>query len=101
MTVLNHHIMRNTPNDPIAVELSHRYPAHRNTIRFVQPNGSVVECPLVDHLIVVFVAVNGEVFDEDVRDAGALEQGKIGGDLRIALKVEALLQAAIQLEAIA
>ena len=101
MTVLDQHIVGNAPDDAVAVEISHRHPAHRNAIAFIQANGPVVERALVDHFIVGLVAINGEVLDENVRDAGALEQREIGGDLGITLEMETFFQAAIEFEAIA
>ena len=39
------------------------------------------------------VAVHGEVLEDGIRHAGALEQREVSGDVRVALQVEALLQA--------
>jgi hypothetical protein len=41
-----------------------------------------------------FVAIDGQILDEDVADAGALEQGEIGGDVRNLGKMESFFEAA-------
>src|SRR5262249_30487455 len=101
MAVLHQHIVRDAPDDAVAVEVAHGHAAHGDAIAFIQANGAVVERALVEHGVLGLVAVDGDVLNDHVRDIGALDQCKIGGDLRITAQVETLLQATIQLEALA
>ena len=74
MTVLNEHVVRNAPDDAVAIEIAHRHSAHRDAIAFIQANGAIVERALVDHFIMGLVAIDREVLDDDISDAGALKQ---------------------------
>src|SRR5262249_13353247 len=92
---------RNTPDDPVAVEVAHGHVSDGDAITFIQPDAAIVKRAFVEHLVVRLVAVRGEAIDGDVGDARALKQREVGGYLRIALEVEAFLQTAIKLEAVA
>ena len=74
MTVLHEHVVGNAPDDAVAIEIAHRHPTHRDAIAFIQANGAIVERALVDHFVVRLVAINREVLDDDISDAGALKQ---------------------------
>ena len=74
VALLHENIMRNAPDDAVAVEIAHRHPTHRDPIAFIQPNGAIVERALVDHFILRLVAIDREVLDNDISDAGALKQ---------------------------
>src|SRR5438093_249967 len=101
VTVFYEHVVRNPPDDPVAVKVAHRNIANGDAIRFVQANGAIVERTTVEHFVVGLVAIDADVLDDDIGDVGALKKREIGGDLGVALKVETLLQAAIEFETIA
>src|SRR5262245_32675518 len=77
VTVLYEHIVRNPPDDSIAIELADGRLTHRNAIGLIHANGAVVERAFIDHFVVSSVAVDSNVLDEDVGDIRALEQRKI------------------------
>jgi hypothetical protein len=99
-TILDQHVMGNAPDDAVAVEIAHGHLTDDDAITFIQANAAIVKHSFIKHLIVSLVAIQSDVLDHDVRDAGALEQRKIGSDFRVAYEVETLTQAAIEFEAI-
>src|SRR5215470_12127307 len=68
MALLHHDIMRNAPDDAVAVEVAHRHATDGNAIRVIETDAAIVERALVDHLVVGLVAIDGDVLDGDISD---------------------------------
>ena len=92
--------MGDAPDDPVTVEVARRDLAHRDAITFIEANAAIIKRAPVNHFIMGLVAIDGDVFDNHVGEAGALEKREIRGDLGIALEMETLFQAAIQFKAV-
>src|SRR5262249_46884363 len=101
VALLHDDIVRNAPNDAIAVEIAHCHATDGNSIAVIEADAAIVERALVDHNVMGLVAVDGDVLDGDISDAGALKQREIRGDLGVADDVETLLEAPIEFVATA
>src|SRR5439155_19715863 len=85
VTVLNDHVVRNSPDDAVAVEIAHRRVTYGNAIGFVQANAAIVERATVEHFVVGLVSIDTDALDDDISDVRALKEREIGGDLRLPL----------------
>src|SRR5205823_4760270 len=74
VAVFHLHIVRNAPDDAVAVEIPHCDPRYGDPTAIVQPDAAVVERPLIDHLIAGLVSIDSEILDGHIRDTGALNK---------------------------
>src|SRR5262249_35560556 len=72
LAVFHEDVVRDAPDNAIAVEVPYCHAPDRDAIGFVQANGAVVECPLVEHLVARLVSVDRDILDRDVGDGRAL-----------------------------
>src|SRR5258708_3524267 len=101
MAVLHEDIMGNSPNDAVAIKIARGDSSPGNAIGTVEAHGAIIQSSAIEHFIVRFVPIDGDIFDHYVRDIGALDEGEVRCDLRLAFKMESLLETFIELETVA
>src|SRR5207237_1191484 len=63
MTILNDHVMGDSPDDPVAIEVSDGHAADGDAVALFETDAAVVERAPVKHFIVGLIAVDREVFN--------------------------------------
>src|SRR6185437_6241249 len=98
-TSFNHHVVADLKADTVAIKIAGGNPMHRNAGTILEKDAPGVVAVKV--VVVLAVAIKGDIFNRDVGDKFAGDDGEERGDFGVANLPEVFAERAVKLKAIA